>query len=167
MASLYEIDRTIESILERMFAEVDEETGEVSQGILDELDQMQAARAEKFDNIGAYIKNLEAEAAAIKTEMNNLKERLESKLRHVERLKEYVANSLLSNGEKKMETPRVAFSFRSSERVEIIDKDQIPKKYMVKKVTFDPDKTEIKNMLKSGHKIKGCELVQRQNLQIK
>lgn len=167
MATLYEIDRGIEDILNRMFTEVDEETGEVSQDILDELDQMQAARAEKFDNIGAYIKNLEAEAAAIKAEMDNLKKRADSKKRHIDRLKEYVANSLLSNNEMKFETSRVAFSFRSSESVEILDEEKIPKKYMVKKISFAPDKTEIKKLLKSGQKIKGCELIQKQNLQIK
>ena len=167
MASLYEIDRGIEDILYRMFTEVDEETGEVSQDILDELDQMQMARVEKLGNIGAYIKNLEAEAAAIKTERDNLKKRMDSKQREIDRLKEYVSNSLLSNNEKKMETSRVAFSFLASEKVEILDEDQIPKKYMKKKITFEPDKTEIKKLLKTGQKIKGCTLVQKQNLQIK
>ena len=122
---------------------------------------------EKLGNIGAYIKNLEAEAAAIKTERDNLKKRMDSKQREIDRLKEYVSNSLLSNNEKKMETSRVAFSFRSSEQVEIHDQEQIPKEYMKEKTTYDPDKTAIKNAIKGGQEVAGCELIQKQNLQIK
>ena len=65
--TLYEINRNIEDILNRMFEEVDEETGEVNPEIVTELAELNEARDMKLDNIGAYIKNIDAEAKAIKT----------------------------------------------------------------------------------------------------
>ena len=70
--TLYEINRNIEDILNRMFEEVDEETGEVNPEIVTELAELNEARDTKIDNIGAYIKNLDAEAKAIKDEMDAL-----------------------------------------------------------------------------------------------
>ena len=167
MATLYEIDRSIEDILDRMFSEVDEETGEVSEDVLEELEQMQIARVEKLGNIGAYIKNLESDVAAIKAERDNLKKRMDAKQRKAERLRDYVSTSLLANGETKMETARVKFSFRSSERVEIRDEEKIPKQYLKETISYSPDKESIKKALKAGEEVAGCEIVQNQNLQIK
>ena len=101
--TLYEINRNIEDILNRMFEEVDEETGEVNPEIVTELAELNEARDTKIDNIGAYIKNLDAEAKAIKDEMDALKKRLDQKKKRIESLKEYVAQDLLAHGETKKE----------------------------------------------------------------
>ena len=167
MASLYEIDKNIEAILDRLYAAVDEETGEVPDDILLELSEMQETRTEKLDNIGAYIKNLEAEAAAIKAEMDNLKKRMEVKTRKADRLREYVKEELLGHDQMKMETARNVFSFRKSVVVNIPDESIVPKKYFVKVTTEKLDKATIKDLLKQGKKIKGAELLEKQNLQIK
>lgn len=167
MASLYEIDRKIEEILDRLYDEVNEETGEVPDDILFELSEMQEERKIKLDNIGAYIKNLEAEAAAIKAEEDNLKKRREAKSRKADRLREYISTELLSRNERKLETSRVAFSFRPSDSVNIVDKEKIPREFMKEKITYDPDKTAIKKVLASGETVDGCVLIHKENLQIK
>jgi len=164
--TLYEINEQIKDALNRLFESADEETGEVSVDAMQELEDLKAAREEKLDNIGAYIKNLEAEAKAISDEMSALKERLDSKTRKIERLRNYVSWDLLNNGEKNFETARVAFSFRKSTSVKV-DEDKLPKKYFVKKVTYSPDKKEIRKALDEGIAVKGAELVEKQNLQIK
>lgn len=167
MATLYEINSKIEEILDRLYAEVDEETGEVPEDILMELSDMQEERVTKLDNIGAYIKNLEAEAAAIKAEMDNLKKRMEAKTKKADRLREYVKEELLGHDEMKMETARNVFSFRKSVVVHVPDESIVPKKYFVKVTTEKLDKAAIKDLLKQGQKIKGAELLEKQNLQIK
>lgn len=165
--TLYEINRQIEDILNQMFETADEETGEVSEDALKQLEELKTAREEKLDNIGAFIKNLEAESEAIRKEMDALKKRLTAKTKKIERLKNYVAMDLLSHEEKKFESARVAYSFRKSVRVEITDESKLPKKYFIKTFEYKPNKTEIGKILAEGHKIRGAELVEKQNLQIK
>lgn len=165
--TLYEINRNIEDILNRMFEEVDEETGEVNPEIVTELAELNEARDTKIDNIGAYIKNLDAEAKAIKDEMDALKKRLDQKKKTIDRLKEYVAQDLLAHGETKKESPRVVFSFRKSVAVEITDETLLPKDLIVTTVETKPDKTKIKECLKEEMEVPGAVLVERMNIQIK
>lgn len=165
--TLYEINRNIEDILNRMFEEVDEETGEVNPEIVTELAELNEARDTKIDNIGAYIKNLDAEAKAIKDEMDALKKRLDQKKKTIDRLKEYVAQDLLAHGETKKESPRVVFSFRKSVAVEITDETLLTKEFLTIKTEVKPDKVEIKHAIDAGCEVPGAELVERQSLQIK
>ena len=167
MSSLYEINMKYEEILTRLFTEVDEETGEVNPEILSELEQMQEERTEKLEAIGCFIKNLESEAKAIKAEIDNLKERMEAKTNKAERLREYLTKDILAHDEKKVETARISMSFRSSEQVSILDETKIPKEYLTEKITISPDKTAIKKAIKDGQTVEGCEIVKKQNLQIK
>lgn len=165
--TLYEINKQIEGAIDALLASVDEETGEVNEDAKQALEQLQADRAEKLDNIGAFIKNLTVEVEALKEEAKALKERAEQKERKIQRLKNYVEYNLLAAGESGFESTRVKFSFRKSVKVEIRDAAIIPKKFLTKKVTFDPDKNAIKAVLMDGKKVKGAELVTNQNLQIK
>lgn len=165
--TLYEINAAIGDAIEALFSAVNEETGEVDEEKLKALEQLKEDRAEKLDNIGAYIKNLTAEVEALKQESAALKERADAKAKKIERLKTYVTDNMLSQCETKFESKRVVFSFRKSEQVEISDDAALPKKFLVKKVEFKPDKVAIKKALKGGAKVKGAKLVEMQNLQIK
>ena len=131
------------------------------------MENLKAARAEKLDGIGAYIKNLTAEVDAIDAEIKALNARKESKKAHLERLKEYTAQALQNAGETKFESARVVFSFRKSTTVNIINADCIPEEFIKTKVETAPDKTAIKKALQNGAVIFGAELVEKQNLQIK
>lgn len=167
MASLYEINAQIEAVLDRLYEEVDEETGEVSEDVLGELETLKAERDAKLDNIGAYIKNLEADVTAIKAEMDNLKKRKEVKERKIERLKEYVKQDLMYHGEAKKETARAAYSFRTSKKVEITDEALIPKDFITEVVEYKVDKTKIKETISTGTEVPGAQIVENKNLQIK
>lgn len=165
--SLYKIDNELNVAIEMMLDSIDEETGEVDENLAKAVDELQVERRQKLEAIGCYIKNLEAEEAAIKEEMSALKARAESKSRSVERLKEYVANSLLAVNEMKFESPKVAFSFRKSEKVEITDISKIPTEFLRTKTTVDADKIALKAVMKEGTVVDGAQLVLKQNLQIK
>lgn len=165
--NLYEINKSIEDLIERMFVEVDPDTGEVDPAIIDEIEKLNIARDEKLDNIGCYIKSLDAEVNAIKYEVDVLKDRMDSKKKQIERLKEYVSSDLLNHGETKKESPRVVFSFRRSEQVNILDEDKIPSYLKTEKVEWTPDKRAIKELIKKGENVPGAELLEKQNIQIK
>lgn len=167
MATLYEINMDIEAIMDRMFDEVDEETGEVKSDLVEKLNELQEARDKKLDNIGAFIKNLSAEVTAMKTEKDILEKRIKAKQKRIDWLKGYVASDLLSNNQTKFESARVIFSFRKSVKVSIPDETKIPKKYFIKKTEMKLDVEGIGKLLKEGQTIRGASLVEKQNLQIK
>lgn len=164
--TLYEINEQINAIMDAMNVEMDE-NGEFDYSYIDQLNELQQARDQKLEAIGCYIKNLEAEAKAIKAEEDALKERrgrLEAK---AERLEEYVKNDILAHGETKKEFARVAFSFRKSTQVSITDETKIPKEYKEERVEWVPVKKDIKTALQLGKDVPGAELITKQNLQIK
>lgn len=167
MATLYKIDKNIEAIIDRMFEEVDEETGEVKAENVNKLKELQEARDQKLDNLGAFIKNLTSDVESMKAEKDILDKRIKTKQKKIEWLKSYVASDLLANNQEKFESSRVVFSFRKSVSVSIPDETKIPKKYFTKKIETVLDKAGISKLLKEGHTIRGVELVEKQNLQIK
>ena len=149
--NLYELNKAIADF----DLEIDEETGEVLNA--DELDQITLARDEKIENIALWVKDLLAEAEAIKAEEQALAKRRKQAENKADWLKRYVAQAL--EGEK-FKTPRVAISYRTSEAVEILDEDLIPEEFlMIKKA--------IKDELKVGGEVEGAVLVKRTSLQIK
>ena len=163
--NLFEIDRRIEEAITDIFNSTDEETGEVDESCVHVLEDLQMQKDEKIENIGCYIKNLNAEIDAFKAEEANMKHRREVLENKRDRLKTYISNNL--NGEKWDKSTKVQFSFRSSESVIIDDETIIPKKYLVKKVDISPDKKAIKEVLKSGQTVKGVHLDKKMNLQVK
>ena len=156
--NLYELNKAIADF----DLEIDEETGEVLNA--DELDQITMARDEKIENIALWVKDLLAEADAIKAEEQALAKRRKQAENKADWLKRYVAQAL--EGEK-FKTPRVAISYRTSEAVEILDEDLIPEEFLMIKTEYKPDKKAIKDELKVGGEVEGAVLVKRTSLQIK
>lgn len=144
----------------------DEETGEV---LFDEenLTALELERNKKLEAVALYIKSLEAEAEAMKAEAKKLSDRREAKERKAERLRSYISNSMQALGDTKLETAKVALSFRKSEAVEVYDPVLLPAEFTKTKTTVTPDKTAIKAAIKSGQEVAGATLEVKQNLQIK
>lgn len=154
MASIFEIDRQFEEL-------IDPETGELLD--YDAFLELQMERDSKIDNTACWVKELTAQANAIDAEIKSLTERKKSAQAKAQRLTEYLGTVL---GGEKFSSARCAISYRKSEAVEV-DEELCPKKYMVKTVTVKPDKKAIKELLKTGKAVKGCTLVERQNISIK
>ena len=165
--NLYDINKEIEDALNNIYSSMDEETGEVDEAYVHQLEELQMQRDEKLDNIGAYIKNLLAEAKMLKEEEQALKARRESKEKRAESLKNYVASNLKEQEINKFESARVVFSFRKSEQVNVPDLDKLDKKYLVEDVSYKADKKAIKEAIKSGVEVEGAYIEEKQNLQIK
>lgn len=140
---------------------VDMETGE----IIDEekLNQLSMARDEKIENIGKWIKNLTAAAAALKAEEQSFAERRKVTEKKVASLKSYLSDVL---GGQKFETTEVKISFRKSESLEIEEGAKVPEEFLKYKEP-EVNKTELKKAVKGGLELEGVQIVQKQNLQIK
>ena len=162
---LYAINRELETALDC----VDEETGELLVDG-DMLDALLMEREEKIEGIALAIKNMAAEAAAIKAEEDSLSARRLYLERGIKRMKKYLQNSL---GGEKFRTARVAISFRNSEAVGIKNDAEFiqwatshAEKFLRYK---DPEinRTEIKSALKAGESIPGAYMEKRTSMIIK
>ncbi|MFW5631142.1 MAG: siphovirus Gp157 family protein [Acetivibrio ethanolgignens] len=155
--NLYEINAAIMDCMQ----EVDEETGELLN--VEMLDSLLLAKDEKIENIACWIKNLKADAEALKAEKDSFAKRQKAAENKVEQLKQYLSNVL--EGEK-FSSDKAAISFRKSEAVEIDDWTKLDKDYLKYKDP-DVDKSAVKKALKSGCILNGVRLVEKQNIQIK
>ena len=169
MNTLYELDAKIAKLLDTGFEMscIDAETGEIDETQLAVyLEQLQLDRKTKIDNIAVYVKNLEAEADAIKAEEKKLKERREAKEKKAERLKNYIKTSMMLQGETKFESARVSMALRNSKAV-VVDESKLESVYFINKLVQSVDKKAIKAALEAGILVEGAMLEERKNLQIK
>ena len=156
---LYEIDNAILDC-------IDTETGEVID--IDKLNELQLERDTKIENVACWIKDLKAEAEAIKAEKNALAERQKAAENKAESLKKWLAYAL--DGEK-FKTARCSVSFRKTESVEVTEEGlEALMKGHDELLTYkapEPNKTAIKQAIKDGLNVDGVQLVQNVSTIIK
>ena len=156
---LYEIDDAITKC-------VDAETGEIIDA--EQLDKLQIERETKIENVACWIKDLKAEAEALKNEKQALAERQKVAENKAESLKKWLAYAL--QGEK-FKTPKCAISFRKSEAVEVTDEglNNLMKEHdeLLTYKAPEPNKTAIKQALKDGLNVAGVTLVENTSVIIK
>ncbi len=107
--NLYEINQQIMEL-------VDPETGELID--FEAFEALQMQRNEKIENLVLWVKDLNAEAAAIKTEINALSERQKATVKKAESVKSFLQDVL--NGDK-FKTARCSVSYRKSKSVSVDD----------------------------------------------
>ena len=152
--TLYEIDQAIMNCL-------DSETGEIIDAEL--LDNLQMERTEKIENVACWIKELKAEAEALKAEKLAFAERQRVAENKAESLKNWLAYVL--NGEK-FKTTRASITFRATDKVEITDIMQLDENFLRYKEP-EADKTAIKEAIKAGQEVAGATLVSSTSVIIK
>ena len=152
--NLYEIDNAILDC-------VDMETGEILD--VEKLEALSMARDEKIENICLWIKNLKADAEALKEEKMAFAQRQKAAENKMESLKKYLTSYLAGA---KFKTAKVQVSFRKSESIEISEGAQVPEEFLKYKEP-EVDKTGLKKAIKEGQTFEGVQIVENQNIQIK
>lgn len=156
---LYEID---EAILRC----VDTESGEIIDPV--KLDELNLARAEKVENVALWIKDLKAEAEAIKAEKLALAERQKVAENKMDSLKRWLVYALEGQ---KFSTPRCAVSFRRADKVEITEEglSNLLREHddLLTYREPEPNKAAIKKALNDGLSVQGVHLVQTMSAIIK
>ena len=140
---------------------VDMETGEIVDPV--KLDELQMNRDAKIENIACWIKNLQSDAEALKSQKQTFADRQKAAENKVESLKKYLSDYLAGQ---KFSTDKVAISFRKTSSVNITDMTKLPEQYL-KFSDPTPDKTAIKNAIKDGAAIAGAEIIEGQSISIK
>lgn len=152
--NLYDIDKAILSC-------VDMETGEIIDA--EKLDELKMEKEQKIRNIACWVKELKAEAEALKQQKEAFAAREKAAKNKAESLKAYLSSYLGGKGAKGTE---YQISFRSSQAMEITDEAAIPATYRIPQ----PDKIDkagILAALKEGAVVAGVHLIERKNIQIK
>lgn len=162
--TLYEIDKSIEALVNA----VDPDTGEITVDN-EALDALLMERDAKVENIACCIKNLTADAKALKEEEAALSARRKTTEKKAERLKDYLTYAL--QGEK-FQTAKCAVSFRKSTSVEVDDSfvewaQASGNEDLLRYKLPEVDKTAIKARLTSGEEIPCARFVQNTSITIK
>jgi len=163
MRALYEINQDILDC-------VDLETGEILN--VEKLDALQLEREAKLEGVALWVKDLKAEAAAVKEEADKLTARKKALDNKIEGLKNWLLFAL--DGER-LKTPRCSVYQTHSQRVKVADEEKL---ISFLKNTTVPDeflrfrepelrKDEIKKALKEGVRIPGAELEETESVVIK
>lgn len=179
--TIYELNEEIGNILDEVDSYIDDDgnfintqtgeviTADVAEAYFSELqrqlDSLAEARDEKISNIACWIKQLKADAEAIKKEKLNLEKRQKSCENKAESLKKYLSSVLQGD---KFKDARVSISYRSSKTVEFapnFDYSKLPEEYQ--KITYEPKKTELKNAILNGEEFEGVWIQDNTSMQIK
>ncbi len=160
--TLYEIKEQYLNVLNNL--EVDED-GEITN--IDVIDKAEGDFKDKAEAVACYIKSLDAEAKALKEEIENLNARMKSKQNYSEKLKDYLSFCMESTQIERIETPKVNLYFRNSSKVVVDDEAAIDEKYIVTKTTTTISKSAIKDDIRSGMEVTGAHVETTRSLQIK
>lgn len=113
--------------------------------IQDNMSALTATFEEKALSVGAFIKNLEAEARAIKEAENNMVVRRKRIERQVNGLKDYLLINMCAINSKPISCPEFDIKLRSCPlSIEVIDESKIANKY------FTIKKTISKTLIREG-----------------
>ena len=163
MRALYEIDQAILDC-------VDLETGEILDG--EALTALQMEREAKLEGVALWVKNLKAEAEAVKTEADKLNARKKALDSKIDSIKTWLAAAL--NGEK-LKTARCNVYQTHSQKLAVADEGKLisflqtleePERFLRFK---EPElkKDEIKKALKDDYEIPGAYLEETESVVIK
>lgn len=161
---LYELSREYQTILN----DINQDGGDNSPLILQRLDEIKAPLEQKVINIAKYTRQLENDAAAVKSEIERLKGMLASIQSREEQLYNYLETNMRACNINRIDSPLFKVTFRKNPpRVEILNEDHIPDEYKKIKSEVVIDKEKIRDELKNGVVIPGTALIKAEKLVIK
>ena len=131
------------------------------------VDQIEGDLNTKCLNIASWVRNLEAEAKAIKEAQDAMDKRRKAATTKAERLRNYLFHGLKLAGVTKVQFPHFVISVKQCpESVRIAPGALIPDKYL-RHPEPEPNKVALKDALKHGKEIPGCSLERNEKLEIK
>ena len=159
---IWEIDDAIEKL-------IDPETGELKD--FEAFAALNMERSRKIEGMAVWVKNLTAEARALKAEEDNLAQRRKVLTNRAEGLKKYL--SKITGGEA-FKSTKAQISFRATSSLNVFDVPSTAK--WLEENGFDDyvtysepsvDKTAVKQLLKTVEVIPGCVIEQGTSISIK
>lgn len=159
--TLYDIDAQIAALdgtaEDNML--IDEETGELV-SVAQALDALRMEREAKLENVACWVKNLSAEADAIREEENRLAKRRKAAETKAANLKSWLLAAMTREDgtTDKLKTGRVMVSVKRNPPSTVVDDELLPSTYKVAKITYQANKELIKRELLAGGEVPGAHL---------
>lgn len=147
---------------------IDEETGELI-SVSQALDALRMEREAKLENVACWVKNLSAEADAIREEESRLMKRRKAAETKAANLKAWLLASMTREDgtTDKLKTGRVAISVKRNPPSTVVDDALLPSSYKVAKITYQANKELIKRELLAGGEVPGAHLEYGRSVVIK
>ena len=138
---------------------IDAETGELI-SVSQALDALRMEREAKLENVACWVKNLSAEADAIREEENRLIKRRKAAETKAANLKSWLLAALTREDgtTDKLKTGRVMVSVKRNPPSTVVNDLLLPSTYKVAKITYQPNKEMIKRELLAGGEVPGAHL---------
>ena len=163
MRALYDIDQEILDC-------VDLETGEILDG--EKLTALQMEREKKLEGVALWVKDLKAEAEAVKAEADKLNSRKKALDNKIDSIKTWLLAAL--NGEK-LKTPRCNVYQTHSQKVVIDDEKALIDMFMgssfgekfLRIKEPEIDKNALKDSMKQGYEYEFAHLEETEGVVIK
>lgn len=164
---LFDIDKNLRDL----WTKIEEQEGELTEEDLKALDELNIAKDDKVKGYGIIIRELTGEIDDCEEEIKRIKDIADRKKRKQEWLKNCLYTFMKGQEMTKFESVEVNIGFRKSYQLEgseiaLVD-GKLPEQFIVKTTTEKPDKKAITDFIKHGGTIDGCELVEKENIQIK
>jgi len=165
---LYEITEKYQQVFS-MIDEYYDENGEINPKILMKLDDIAELAENKAIAVASFIKNAEAERAAIEVAKRAMADR-ESRLNNkVNYLMEYLKTNMEACGISEItRSPYFTIKLKKCPlSVDVINEKELPVQYLKVKEVITPDKIKMKEDLIAGVLIQGAALKQNTRVEIR
>jgi hypothetical protein len=140
------------------------------QTFADTLESLSGDLEVKATNVAMFIRNLEANAEAIKAAEKQMADRRKAIEAKAERIKEYLLENMVRTNITKITSPYFNIALRNNPKsVSIAINANIPAEYYRQPPTPEPvlDKEKLKSDLQLGVVVDGCKLERKKRVEIK
>lgn len=163
MKPLYEIANDYMSLLHELV-----EAPELTDEHLSLLDEHKDHLEKKIVNVGAFIKNMEAEYHAIENAIEDMIKRSTTLSGKIDRLKDYLKINMERFNMMEVKSPQFDIKIRNNPPSAIIEDEKlIPKQYIRETIVSRIDKAKISQELKNNVPIPGAFLDYRTRIEIR
>jgi len=147
--SLFQLSKEYDLLLSNLY---DQETGEVNQDIENKINELSLTTEKKCLSIASYIKNLESDKREIEFLKDQIKEREKTYDKEIERLQNYLKMNMEKQSMSEITCPYFTIKIKTNPySTEIVDEDQIPEKYLTRKVITKEEVRPNKNLIKEEY----------------
>ncbi len=165
MTALYLLAEEYRAAAEKLAdLDLDEQT------VADTLESLAGSVEVKATNVAMFARNLEALAEQIDDAERAMAARRKAIARRAANVRAYLMRCMQATGIKKIEAPAFRIALRDNPAaVDVFDAAQVPAEFMrqPEPPPPSPDKSAIKEAIKSGADVPGCRLVTSQRVEIK
>ena len=160
-STLYDIANEFEKSLDNLLDHDDSD-------LIKEIESIEGEFKLKSANVAKYIRNLEHLAQGIKEIESTQKNRRNSLEKKIARLKDYLRINFEKTNTERIENDDIVIAiYKNPEKVHIVDEEKIPEEFFQGKETKLMNMAKLKESLKNGEDIPGCELIQEKRISIK